>query len=51
MKNLIVQHREWFCVGLKCIDLNISLPIYNIYIYKDCVGFDEEVEEEEIGMV
>ena len=33
MKNLIVQHREWFCVGLKCIDLKISLPILIFIIY------------------
>ena len=43
MKNLIVQHREWFCVSLKCIDLKISLPIYNIYIYEHAIiGTREE---------
>ena len=35
MKNLIVQHREWFCVGLKCIDLKISLPILILHILSD----------------
>ena len=33
MKHLIVQHRKWFCGVWECINLKISLPIYNIYIY------------------